>query len=86
MSETLQTNIDFKNLGFNYLETKCFIMYKWKNNQWDQGKICYDPLIKLHIMSGIFHYGQSLFEGLKVYKSKSDNILISYIYYHTHSG
>ena len=76
MSETLQTNIDFKNLGFNYLQTKCFIMYKWKNNQWDQGKICYDPLIKLHIMSGIFHYGQSLFEGLKVYKSKSDNILI----------
>ena len=22
--------IDFKNLGFNYLQTKCFIIYKWK--------------------------------------------------------
>ena len=63
-------------LGFNYVDTKCFIMYKWKDGIWNSGELYYDPYIKLHIMSGIFHYGQSLFEGLKAFRSKNGEVLI----------
>ena len=63
-------------LGFNYVDTKCFIMYKWKDGMCNSGKLSYAPNIKLHIMSGIFHYGQSLFEGLKAFRSKNGEILI----------
>jgi len=68
--------IDFKNLGFDYVQTKCFIIYKWEKEQWNTGTICSVPLIQLHIMSGILHYGQSLFEGLKAFKSKNGHIRI----------
>jgi len=68
--------IDFKNLGFNYLQTKCFIIYKWKKGIWDSGTIQINPIIPIHIMSGILHYGQSLFEGLKAFKSQNRNIRI----------
>lgn len=70
------SNIDYKNLGFNYVKTKCFVMYKWSDGKWDLGKLYNDTNINIHIMSGIFHYGQSLFEGLKAFRSKNDDILV----------
>ena len=34
------SSIDYKKLGFNYVKTKCFVMYKWSDGKWDSGKIC----------------------------------------------
>ena len=34
--------------------------------QWDDGVLKTKPTVELHIMATVFHYGQCLFEGLKV--------------------
>jgi hypothetical protein len=47
-------------------DTECHVRYEFKDGAWDNGEEISNPFVTLHIMSGILHYGQSLFEGLKV--------------------
>lgn len=56
--------------GFSYQKTdKIFVSY-YKDGQWDNGTLVDDDQITLSIMSTVFHYGQSVFEGLKAYRRK----------------
>ena len=67
-------DIDWENLGFDYVETKSVIMYNWKDGKWDEGKEMDKPYIELHALSNVLHYGQSIFEGLKAFHNKNNKI------------
>jgi len=69
-----QDNINWKNLGFDYIQTPYFIQYTWKNGKWNSGELKEEPTINLHIASTALHYGQECFEGLKAFGSKDGKI------------
>jgi len=66
--------IDWTNLGFKYMDTRCHIRYEWRDGQWDAGELVSDPRIPLHIAASCLHYGQAAFEGLKAFRCKDGAI------------
>ncbi len=64
--------VDFDNLAFGSVYTDHMLVCDYKNGSWDAPKIVpYQP-ITLDPSSKIFHYGQSIFEGMKAYKDTND--------------
>ncbi len=69
-------DVDFDNLGFGKVYTDHMMVCDYKNGVWNIPKITpYEP-ITLAPSAKIFHYGQSIFEGMKGYKDKEGNILL----------
>lgn len=67
-------NIDWKNLGFAYMDTNCHIRYVWKNGKWDAGELVESPYMSIHIAATALHYGQEAFEGLKAFCRKDGKV------------
>tara|TARA_R110002050_G_scaffold1281_1_gene9178 strand:+ start:66849 stop:67916 length:1068 start_codon:yes stop_codon:yes gene_type:complete len=66
--------VDFDNLSFGSVFTDHMLVCDYKNGAWDTPKIVpYGP-ITLDPSSKIFHYGQSIFEGMKAYKDTDENV------------
>lgn len=67
-------DIDWKNLGFNYIKTDHRYISYWKDGNWDEGILSEDN--KVHISEGstALHYGQTVFEGMKAYRTKDGSI------------
>ncbi|MFC1746173.1 branched-chain amino acid aminotransferase, partial [Candidatus Riflebacteria bacterium] len=63
-------NIDWDSLTFSYKDTNCNIRFNWKDGNWDNGELCREPYIRLHMAATVLHYGQAAFEGLKVFSGK----------------
>ncbi|MCG6187671.1 branched-chain amino acid aminotransferase [Maribellus maritimus] len=67
---------DFKNLGFGKYFAEYMFEMDYSKNGWENpqikpyDKICIEP------STMVFHYGQSVFEGLKAYFSDNDEILL----------
>lgn len=69
-------DVDFDNLGFGKVYTDHMMICDYKDGTWSVPKIIpYQP-ITLEPSAKIFHYGQSIFEGMKGYKDKEGNILL----------
>jgi branched-chain amino acid aminotransferase len=67
-------NVDFDNLGFGSVFTDHMLVCDYKDGTWSAPKITpYQP-ITLDPSARIFHYGQSIFEGLKAYKDAEDSV------------
>ncbi|MDA9335013.1 branched-chain amino acid aminotransferase [Flavobacteriaceae bacterium] len=60
--------IDFKNLGFGSEFSDHMLVCDYKNGAWGTPEIVPYQAISLMPSSKIFHYGQSIFEGMKAYK------------------
>jgi len=69
-------NLDWGSLFFNYVETYCHIQYEYKDGKWNDGEELADPYMKMHVMANVFHYGQALFEGQKVFHCKDGKVRI----------
>ncbi|NNL16196.1 MAG: branched-chain amino acid aminotransferase [Flavobacteriaceae bacterium] len=68
--------VDFDNLGFGKYYTDHILVCDYKDGSWTMPKILpYQP-ITLEPSAKIFHYGQSIFEGMKGYKDADGNILL----------
>ncbi|NLB69323.1 MAG: branched-chain amino acid aminotransferase [Lentisphaerae bacterium] len=63
-------NIDWGNLGFKYMDTKCHIRYVWRDGKWNEGELVEEPYLKMHIAATCLHYGQEAFEGMKAFRCK----------------
>jgi branched-chain amino acid aminotransferase len=70
----LSKKIDWKNLGFSYMQTDCFVKTEFKNGKWTPLSICNEPYITMHIAATCLHYGQACFEGLKAFSRKDGSI------------
>jgi len=69
-------NIDFYDLGFEFLETKKMYVSDYKNGEWDDGKIV--PFGPIEISPGacVLNYGQGIFEGMKALEAKTGDIVL----------
>ncbi|UNM95048.1 branched-chain amino acid aminotransferase [Ignatzschineria rhizosphaerae] len=67
-------NIDWKNLGFEYIQTPFRFLTKYQNGAWEKGGLTEDPTLHIHEGSTALHYGQQCFEGLKAYRTKDGSI------------
>ncbi len=66
--------VDFDNLSFGKTFTDHMLICDFKDGKWEMPKIVpYQP-ITLDPSARIFHYGQSVFEGMKAYKDVEDNV------------
>jgi branched-chain amino acid aminotransferase len=67
-------DIDWANLSFKYMKTDLRYISRWKDGEWDEGNLVEDNMICISEASTVLHYGQSCFEGLKAYRTKSGKI------------
>jgi branched-chain amino acid aminotransferase len=67
-------NIDWKSLGFRYLQVRCHIRYTFRNGGWDAGVLEEDPHFNIHIAASALHYGQAAFEGLKAFHCRDGKV------------
>ncbi len=69
-------DVDFDNLGFGRVFTDHMMVCDYKDGAWSLPQIVpYQP-ITLDPSAKIFHYGQSVFEGMKAYKDAEGNIFL----------
>ena len=75
-------NIDFDKLEFGkYISDHMFVA-EYKNGKWSEGKIVPFGSIEISPAALALHYGQSVFEGMKAFKTESGNINIFRIQKH----
>lgn len=67
------SDVDFNNLGFGKVFSDHMLVCDFKNNQWSTPEVVPFRPLSLMPSSKIFHYGQSIFEGMKAYKDKDLN-------------
>ncbi|THV60195.1 branched-chain amino acid aminotransferase [Flagellimonas alvinocaridis] len=66
--------VDFENLSFGSIYTDHMLVCDYVDGEWKTPKIVpYQP-ITLDPSAKIFHYGQSIFEGMKAYKDDNEKI------------
>lgn len=66
--------VDFDNLKFGSVFSDHMLVCDYKDGKWHAPKIMpYQPLT-LDPSAKIFHYGQSIFEGMKAYKDTDGNV------------
>lgn len=69
-------DIDFNNLKFGSVFSDHMLECNFKDGAWQTPQIVpYQP-ITLDPSAKIFHYGQSVFEGMKAYKDADENIFL----------
>jgi len=66
--------VDFDNLAFGSVYTDHMLVADYKDGKWSLPKVIpYQP-ITLDPAAKIFHYGQSIFEGMKAYKDAQGQV------------
>ncbi len=68
-------NLDWGNLGFDYMPTDYRYVSNYKDGQWSEGGLTTESTITLSECAGIFHYCQEIFEGLKAYTTEDGRIV-----------
>lgn len=66
--------VDWDNLPFGKVFSDHMFFMEYSNGKWQQGKILPFQNIAMHPAMSAIHYGQSIFEGLKAYRTVSDEI------------
>ena len=67
-------DVDFSNLSFGSVFSDHMLECTYRNGAWESPKIVpYQP-VTLDPSAKIFHYGQSIFEGMKAYKDNQDGV------------
>ncbi|RKR12343.1 branched-chain amino acid aminotransferase [Maribacter vaceletii] len=65
--------VDFDNLSFGSVFADHMLVCDYKDGKWEAPKVVpYQPIV-LDPSSKIFHYGQSIFEGMKAYKDVNND-------------
>jgi branched-chain amino acid aminotransferase len=69
-------DVDFDNLSFGSIFSDHMLVSNYENGEWEIPKIVPYQAISLDPSAKIFHYGQSVFEGLKAYKDKNNEAFL----------
>ena len=68
-------NIDWSNLGFGYIKTDYRYVSNYKDGVWDDGVITEDAMVTISECAGVLQYAQTVFEGLKAYRTEDGHIV-----------
>lgn len=74
ISQQQKVDLDWANLGFQYLPTNGYIRLEYADGAWSEPTVQTDPHISLHIAANCLHYGQAIFEGLKAFTGKDGSV------------
>jgi len=67
-------DVDFDNLAFGSVFSDHMLECNYKDGTWQEPRVVpYQPIV-LDPSAKIFHYGQSIFEGMKAYKDTNDDV------------
>jgi len=69
-------DVDFDNLSFGSVFSDHMLVCDYENEKWSVPKIIPYQSISLDPSSKIFHYGQSVFEGMKAYKDAQGDVFL----------
>lgn len=69
-----KSEINWEELGFDYIQTDYRFRAYWKNGAWNDGGLTEDNQIHISEGSPALHYGQTAFEGLKAYRCEDGSI------------
>lgn len=69
-------NLDWSNLGFVYRKTNAIIVSRFRDGQWTSPEVCSDFDFHFNAFAGVFHYGNSCFEGLKAFRGADGKVRI----------
>lgn len=69
-------DVDFDHLSFGKTFSDHMLECDYKDGKWQAPKVVPYASISLDPSAKIFHYGQSIFEGMKAYKDEADNVLL----------
>ncbi|KMQ52952.1 Branched-chain amino acid aminotransferase [Chitinispirillum alkaliphilum] len=72
----MKKDIDWRNLGFQYMQTDCYVTATYSEGSWSELKVCNEPNMSIHIAATCLHYGQSCFEGLKAFSRQDGSIAL----------
>ena len=67
--------LDWANLGFGYVQTDKRYVANFKNGAWEEGALTEDANVVLNECAGVFQYAQTVFEGLKAYRTEDGRIV-----------
>lgn len=67
--------IDWANIGFGYIQTDYRYVSNFKDGAWDDGALTEDANIVLNECAGVLQYAQTVFEGLKAYRTEDGHIV-----------
>ncbi|OEJ98882.1 branched chain amino acid aminotransferase [Flavivirga aquatica] len=67
-------DVDFNNLKFGHVFSDHMLECNFKDGKWAAPKVVPYQAITLDPSSKIFHYGQSVFEGMKAYKDANEDV------------
>ncbi len=76
VKESKIASVDFDNLPFGSVYSDHMLTCDYIDGKWQAPKIEPFAPISLNPSAKIFHYGQSIFEGMKAYKDNNDNTLL----------
>jgi len=68
--------IDWKNLGFKYMQTDSYVRIDYTNGTWGSIQVCKDPMMQIHVAATCLHYGQACFEGLKAFSQEDGSVVV----------
>ena len=68
MTDTKTVDLDWNNLGFEYMDLPYRYRAYWKDGEWHKAGLVEDSSITINEGSPIVHYGQGCFEGMKAYR------------------
>lgn len=67
--------LDWSNLGFGYVQTDKRYVSNYKDGAWGEGFLTEDATVTLNECAGVFQYAQTVFEGLKAYRTQDGRIV-----------
>lgn len=70
-------NIDWSNLGFNYVQTDYRFVADYKNGAWNEGALTEDANVVINECAGVLQYAQTIFEGMKAYTT-ADGCIVTF--------
>jgi branched-chain amino acid aminotransferase len=77
-------SFDFKNFSFGKTPTDHFFMAEFKNGNWQNIRIEPFSNISMSPLALCFHYGQTVFEGMKAFRTQKGDISIFRPFDHHH--
>lgn len=75
-SDSRIDSVDFSNLPFGRVFSDHMLISHYKNGSWQEAQIIPYGNISMTPGSQVLHYGQSVFEGMKAFKTNNDEVLI----------
>ena len=67
--------LDWGSLGFSYISIKERYVSNFKDGKWDDGCMTEDPNVVISESAGVLQYAQTVFEGMKAYRTVDGRIV-----------